>query len=274
MAMHYNGTGWSVVSSADTSSSQINVLYGVACIAVGDCWAVGYADSGASGTAQTLTEHYDSSGWSIVTSANPSTGSAQLNSIACTGDTLCVGVGVANANAALAEGWDGMQWTLQTAPTQGGDSWLYGSSCVLSSCWAVGYDTPTTLQALIGHYDGTSWTALTVSDPPGAGISSYLYGVACADANDCWGVGDSLQSGNPQQTLAVQYDGTIWFHDQSANVTGDNNRLQAVACDSSTDCWAVGYHDASSGVSIDETLIEHYTAQPVTSTPESPWPPR
>ncbi len=65
---HWNGAGaWSIVPSADTSSSVDNSLGSVSCDTNSDCWAVGTADSGSGGTGQTLAEHESGSGyWEVA----------------------------------------------------------------------------------------------------------------------------------------------------------------------------------------------------------------
>jgi hypothetical protein len=58
MAMHWNGSTWTVASTLDPPSSYLNALLGVAVIGSGDVWAVGTTDFAA-----TLIEHWDGSHW-------------------------------------------------------------------------------------------------------------------------------------------------------------------------------------------------------------------
>jgi hypothetical protein len=79
----WDGTSWSVIASANrtdrstTSAPEINYLNGVTCASASDCWAVGasnylgqLADGTPSGFKVTLTEHWDGTSWSIVSSGN------------------------------------------------------------------------------------------------------------------------------------------------------------------------------------------------------------
>jgi hypothetical protein len=92
---HWDGTLWSIVSSPSATSANDNALYGVACAAASDCWAVG----GNFGSPyRTLIEHWDGNLWSIVTSPNL-TGSVYGNSdnrlwsVACASASECWAVG-------------------------------------------------------------------------------------------------------------------------------------------------------------------------------------
>jgi hypothetical protein len=58
---------WTVVNSLNVGS-QDNILYGAACASAKDCWAVGVCTN--TPGSQTLIEHYDGSGWSVVSSPN------------------------------------------------------------------------------------------------------------------------------------------------------------------------------------------------------------
>src|SRR5207302_828192 len=53
------------------------------------------------------------------------------------------------------------------------------------------------------------------------------------------------------------WDGTSWRIVSSPNTSAtQNNILNAVTCNSTSDCWAVGYYDSGNGT--DQTLIEHW----------------
>src|SRR6266702_3727555 len=71
---HWNGRNWAVVASP-AASTQNNHLDGVTAISASDVWAVGDFQN-ASGVFQTLTEQWNGTAWSIVTS--PAPGSASL----------------------------------------------------------------------------------------------------------------------------------------------------------------------------------------------------
>lgn len=276
LAVHYDGTSWTLQMSDNTSTSQVNQLNAVTCTATNNCWAVGYAENGTGSNAprQTLAELYNGIAWVVKpTPTTPSTtGNASLTGVACWISNGCLAVGFAGTASALADRWDGTLWSAITPPTttQPTATWLQGVTCPANiGCWAAGYMPFAALETVVAHYDGSAWT---VPMSPDSGTSSNrLLAVACADVTHCWAVG-WYQGTSAQNTLALEYDGTSWTVDSSDNVGGGfNNLLQGVTCVSTTDCWAVGYDDPSSGVSTSRALIEHFAPLTVT-TPEVPWP--
>src|SRR5258706_6761930 len=60
---------WSVVKSPNPVGSNYNVLSGVVSISAHDVWAVGYATD-PSGNTSTLTEQWNGSRWTVVSSPN------------------------------------------------------------------------------------------------------------------------------------------------------------------------------------------------------------
>ena len=89
----WNGTSWTIVSSPNTSSTQVNVLQSVACTSASECWAVGYYDN-SSGTFQTLVEEWNGTSWAVVSSPNTSnTQHNQLNGVTCASASECWTVG-------------------------------------------------------------------------------------------------------------------------------------------------------------------------------------
>ncbi len=104
----------------------------------------------------------------------------------------------------------------------------------------------------------TSWTLATSPDP-GTSADS-LAAVACPSATECWAVGLQTATGEASQTLIEEWNGTAWSAVTSANInaTGgvlQNNQLNAISCDSTTDCWAVGRYIVGT---YDLPLGEHW----------------
>jgi Dockerin type I domain len=266
----WDGNSWVIVNSPNTSSSQTNVLNGIACASSSDCWAVGLYWNG--NTQQTLIEHWDGTSWSIVDS--PNTGPTFPNGFygvtcASASDCWAVGTAITDTNTpgagliieqTLIEHWDGSSWSIVTSPDTSPveSNELRSVSCASASdCWAVGNAVPAaqalagTYQTLIEHWDGTLWTI--VSSPNGSSFGSdYLNGVTCTSVSNCWAVG--TQEGNELvgsrpvlHTLIERWDGTSWTIVNSPNVSvTQNNILSRVSCASASDCWAVsGYFDGS-----------------------------
>jgi hypothetical protein len=78
MVQHWNGKKWKVVSSpnVDQNPGSFNTLRGVASVSPTDLYAVGFfANGNTGGQQETLVEHFNGSGWTIVSS--PTKGLAQ-----------------------------------------------------------------------------------------------------------------------------------------------------------------------------------------------------
>jgi hypothetical protein len=102
------------------------------------------------------------------------------------------------------------------------------------------------------------WSVVS-SPSTSAEDQNSLRGVACAGAHDCWAVGyvETRTSGYVDEPLIEHDAGGGWQIVSSPTVSGDDAVLYAVACVSSSECWAAGYYRNSTGVL--QTLIERYT---------------
>lgn len=67
---HWNGSSWSIISSPPPPASQFSLFSGVVSIATNDAWVVGAYDK-STGPYLTLTEHWDGSSWSVISSPTP-----------------------------------------------------------------------------------------------------------------------------------------------------------------------------------------------------------
>lgn len=96
LAERWNGTAWSLVSTPNVNSNPkiYNVLQAVTAISSGNIWAVGYTGPGF-GAGQTLIEHRNGSGWSVVSSPSPGGYDSDtldaITEIAGSGQLLAVG---------------------------------------------------------------------------------------------------------------------------------------------------------------------------------------
>ena len=237
--------GWSIV----TPPNSTNILWGSTCTSPSDCWAVGNINS---------IIHWDGAAWTVVPGA--STTQASLGAVTCISHADCWVVG----NGSTIEHWDGLSWMQFSAPTIPNQSnILAGVTCLSTSdCWAVGYyyDSASRHQTLIQHWDGGAWTIVPSPNVNGA-YSNLLYGVACASSGDCWAVGYyglGMSLGGPQ-TLTEHWDGNSWSIVASPNAASPaTNFLSAVTCNSSSDCWAVGFFGGTGSRIPSQTLIEHW----------------
>jgi hypothetical protein len=272
---HWDGASWSIVSSPNASNTQDNFLNGVTCASLSDCWAVGNYFNGS--VYQTLTEHWDGTAWSVVSSPNPSDSNANeitFNKVTCSSSSDCWAVGNyfnGSVYQTLIEHWDGTAWSVVSSPNNGASTanLLSAVTCASSSnCWAVGsYYTGSAVQTLTEHWDGTAWS-IASSLNTSVTQDNYLTGVTCVPSSDCRAVG-YYYNGSVYQTLIEYWDGTNWSVVISSNAGAPTgNFLNGMTCGPSSDCWAVGEYDNGSTV---QTLIEHSdgTSWSIVSSPNT-----
>ena len=262
---HWNGTSWTIVISPNASGTTQNNLNGVTCSSASDCWAVGsYFNN--SDIAQTLTQHWNGTSWTIVASPNiAGTITNELFGLTCASASECWAVGyyLNQGQFPLIEQWNGTSWTIASAAPRVNNDQLHGVICASASeCWAVGeYEffsgVTDYFDTLIEQWNGTSWARVT--SPNASVYHNFLNGVACASTSDCWAVGYydvGFHGAGPHQTLIQQWDGNSWTVVTSPNSgSAQNSVLRSVTCASASDCWAVG-NDRNGSDS--HTLIEHW----------------
>ena len=153
LAVEWNGTRWTVLTSPSVTGGLNTDLLGVSCTSGTACMAVGDYGPGYPLTTQaTLAERWNGTFWAIMPTPNAS-GLDQLSRVSCSSGDACTAVGDAPGNLdnylestrTLAERWDGSSWTIQ--PTRNassfrvGGSWLDAVSCPSRGfCMAGGYD--------------------------------------------------------------------------------------------------------------------------------------
>ena len=227
------------VAAVPTGNAWEN-LYDLSCVTSSDCWAVGEHVPVAPGYHQSLIRHWDGASWSQV-AAPVADGTQGLQAVDCVSTSECWAVGYHDAQV-LALRWDGNTWRVAVLPEAGFTAVLRGVDCLAADdCWAVGsVQKGDGERTLVQHWDGTEWD-LTVSadrDPP---LTSGLFAVACASADDCWAVGASAEtSGNNPRSLIEHWDGTVWSIHPGSVSPDPYNVLFGVSCLSAMDCWAVG----------------------------------
>ncbi len=254
----YNGSAWSITSSPNTSTSQLNRLGGISCASPTSCVAVGDYFNGTAN--QTLVETFDGSTWSIASSPNTSTSQSNvLTGVSCTSPTSCVAVGTSRngtANQTLVETFDGSTWSVASSPNTSTSQLnvLNGVSCTsATSCVAVGdFFNGIANQTLVETYNGSSWS-ITASPSSSTSRQNDLNGVSCTSATTCVAVG-AYSNGTANQTLVETFDGTAWSIGSSPNKsTSLENDLNAVSCTSTSSCVAAGAHFVNG---VGQTLVE------------------
>jgi hypothetical protein len=156
-AERWNGTSWSISSTPNPSPSVESTLEDVSCTSSTNCLAVGgyrQGEEGGESNKKTLTERWNGTSWSIVSSPNPSGNyGASLLDLACTSSSNCAAVGryvsaatyglegFPTEEKTLVESWNGTGWAVQSSPNPEGRKFskLLGVACSASnSCKAVG----------------------------------------------------------------------------------------------------------------------------------------
>lgn len=256
---HWNGSRWRIVASPNVGSNG-SFLSGIAAVSPNDIWAVGqYYNS--SFAKQTLTEHWDGSSWSIVSSPSNANGST-LSGVTAISSSDVWAVGSTYPGTTLTEHWNGSQWSAVSSPSVGNGSTLSSVTAVSSSdVWAVGTSNIVPHQVthtLIEQWNGTSWNVVT--SPNVGAYSNTLDGVAAVSANTIWAVGNYDKTGHEHwQALIEQWNGTSWNAVASPKLGHQNSNLlySAAAIPGTSQVWAVGAHIPMSTYQY-RTLTEYY----------------
>ena len=244
IALHWDGTTWTVVPTAPTGQTD-EQLNGVTCVAADNCWAVGAA------------------------------GPNQENP-----NFLPIFPG-AVGDQGIIEHWDGASWTLvpsfAASPPDGG--WVSSVMCVSADdCWAAGAttgDTGSQSGPLMQQWDGSTWSVVpTPAAPTGNGI---LSSVTCLSADQCWASGSSGNIGGGGNTVANplidEWNGSIWSIQPSPSVTA-LAFLTAITCARGDACWSVGSAVVNVGTNQAgfNPLVEQMVLPP--DGTQASWPPR
>ena len=276
---HWDGTSWSNVTAPDLGVD--NYLKRVTCSSSSDCWAVGYSNNSAvepTALDQDAILHWNGTAWLPNTDlANPtSTYAADLDGVTCATGSDCWAVGFLQPSGSgrpqVAQ-WNGSSWALVTAPDVPAlpSNFLGDITCAANSdCWAVGFNFyGNVARSETMHWNGSSWNLIT-SPNTALDRNNYLGHVTCLTTSDCWAVGQSTDDiGTARQALSMHWDGTAWSivtvspidTSQSAETA-----FEGVACNSTSDCWAVGF----SLIQDWAGLIEHWNGNAWTLVPTPP----
>ena len=197
--------------------------------------------------------------WRIIPSPSPSKDN-YLNGVACTASNNCWAVGYYNPDNAtgsktLIEHWDGASWKLVSAPDPLLGDELQAVTCSsVVDCWAVGGQGGFG-STVIEHWDGAAWSAIA---SPNTSDGGWFNAVTCASASDCWAVGGHARlSWQGSGTLIAHWDGVRWriAASKTQQWYSGFNELEAVACVSGSDCWAVGEVE---DVQYTTSVMEHW----------------
>jgi hypothetical protein len=205
----WNGAKWTLRTASIPGGAQSTYPGAVSCHFLTFCVVAGESYSSVAGAPAMLLARWNGKDLTVMQAAVPA-GAANitLNDISCPSATMCA-VAAFSTNLAgtrafgFAEMWNGTSWTADKMGAPGGAalSFLYGVSCRADdSCVAVGSAGPSTAAAATAtatatalSYNGKTWAAQTVPGP-GAGKSSYFFGVNCLRADQCVAIGETVAS--------------------------------------------------------------------------------
>jgi hypothetical protein len=254
LAMHWNGTAWSVSAGFSGALSPIS---GASAIAVADISPTdAYAIGDSAATATGSLAHWNGTAWSSVALPLPANANSNttLNAISADGpsDIWIVGTFLDSANEqneTFSEHFNGTTWAVVPIPMVNSSNinaffqfnGIKANSA--SDVWAVGEsgvtDVPSSQQTLIEHFNGTAWS---IVPSPSPGSIDDLTGVTTSNAaNGVWAVGSDTAAGtSTRQTLTMNWNGTSWTAVASPD-TASADALNAVATNpGAAIIWAVG----------------------------------
>ena len=280
LVLRSQGERWHRQASADVHGPAgfrgriTTALRSVACWSATGCAAVGTVRSVTTtdcgddcpvAEASPTAEAWNGQRWLITRiRQSPSPTGTEFSSVSCVSRSSCTAVGPFATSAAppelpatLAEHWAGNSWKRQRTPNPPGvahyyGGTLYGASCSSTSqCMAVGSFSFAAIEGetvpLAERWTGLGWKPLPTPIPggdPERNGAVYLTGVSCTSSSACTAVGQSATTGdfNP---LVERWDGSSWVLQPTPRLPGTEELypggvLNAVACISGSDCFAVG----------------------------------
>jgi hypothetical protein len=204
---HYNGSVWSIVPAVDAGSAGNN-FYAVTAVSSTSVYATGQ-QSGSGFPSQVLTEHWNGSSWSVL--STPTDASATPVPLGITGnDTLLSVVGDAenslNPYTTFVAGGSPSKQSILSTPSVGtGENDLFAAATASDgSTWAVGwYIDPSSgnHQTLALQGIGGTWSVASTPNP-GTGDNG-LAGIAAIPGGGLWAVG--IQTNNSNAATLIMY---------------------------------------------------------------------
>jgi hypothetical protein len=216
LAEHWDGSAWSLQSTATPAGSVAVDLSGVSCASPTSCTAVGgYNNTQGLFTGTAYAVSWDGSTWTLQTTPNPS--GAQFSGLAgvsCPLAASCLGVGyfdggIGTSPMPLSEADNSTNWAPAAPPlpsgAQGGE--IGEVSCAApSNCEGAGqaYASPET--PLAEHWDGSAWEIQVLPAPSGV-FSSVLSGISCPTASFCAATGNAFATSSGPQSAFIEWYG-------------------------------------------------------------------
>jgi len=246
LALHWNGTAWSVSSSFSGALGAYAV--GVADISPTDAYAIGNNSTIPRGHLA----QWNGTTWSSVTVPLPPNAptNTTLNAISADGpnDVWAVGTYLDSVNEqfeTFSIHFNGTAWSVVPMPmSPSGTSFDFNAIKANSATdvWAVGESGTVDANndtTFIEHFNGTAWS---VVPSPSPGATAVLDGVTTSNAaNDVWAVGFFTPAGSVDpQTLTLNWNGTAWSVVASPNPASFDTLNSVATNPGAAIVWAVG----------------------------------
>lgn len=205
LAMHWDGTAWTVSPSLDSGASG-NLLFALKAVSSTSVYAVGER-SGAAFPDPALIEHWDGKVWSTLPSPADTTESLLPYAVTGTDSALTI-VGNRATDAApfttLAATGAPSSLALQTTPNATGENNLYAATTaadgtIYASGWSVDPNTGVYLSEIL-HNTGGQWT-IDSTPSPGGGTNGFA-GISAVPGGGVWAAGVTSNKGNNSTLIA------------------------------------------------------------------------
>jgi hypothetical protein len=231
---------WTIEASPNRGAG-FNYMHDVSCPSATFCMAVGQITPDA--YFLNMGMRWNGRTWKLANPRSPKRSENSLSSVACTGPSFCLAVGVSwllggpPRTSALVERWDGTGWSIVANPSGTRNTQLSGVACPgPTTCFLVGNRATAKGGGVFERWDNGTLSAL-----PEAGLQSAMTDLDCPSVTMCVAVGATDE--NFAELRIQTYDGAHWT-DAGAAVPSDTSDLSSVSCASTTSCMATGgYYD-------------------------------
>jgi hypothetical protein len=210
-------------------------------------WAVGYSYDNNLAAYRTMTQRFNGTSWSIVSSLNGSaTGYSQLNKVDATSLSNVWAIGSDTQAGPLVHRYDGARWTAMSSPAGVA---LRGLDVVSpTEVWIAGYAGSA---ATISQWRNGAWTTRYTQASTGRHLTVFE-AIAVDATGKVWAVGWDRNYDAPDRpvsSLVVHFDGTSWRRETTPNPL-DRNILNDVVVLANGEVFAVGVAQDTSGSGI------------------------
>lgn len=245
VAMHWDGTAWTIVPTPQPGGAYVDRLLAVDAVGPNDVWATGVYDDPRTAD-HSLILHWNGTEWKTVPRGRPVLHKDAR--VECDTYGGLSGITVSSATGIWAVGdsttchYDGSIWREIPSPQPRPEYDEIGypledvSAASPTDVWAVGariIDTPYQVvwDTLAEHWDGQRWTRFTIAIP----VGQILLGVDAVASNDVWAVGADNYG-----PFIIHYDGATWSTVATPEARR-GGRLSGVDSAAPNDLWASGY---------------------------------